>query len=174
MGPQAPKKSLFVCWASTCYSCGVVRRGFAAPHHTTLFCGGGVAAPAPPLCTVYLLTTEKGDSGEAQPPQTPPLRKNLLLSVAGRYTLNGDSTIGLEKVSGSSDTLRCLGPKGGVSSIRRSHFARISTVLQGGSLAKAISASIAASGSAIAVRSARSPSVPEAARSSFADGQMSR
>ena len=40
-----------------------------------------------------------------------------------RCTLNGDPAIGFEKVSGSRDTLRCLGPKGGVSSIRRAHVA---------------------------------------------------
>jgi hypothetical protein len=40
------------------------------------------------------------------------LRGGLFVALQGRCTLNGGQAAGLEKLSGSGDTLRCFGPKG--------------------------------------------------------------
>jgi hypothetical protein len=63
----------------------------------------------------------------------------------GRYMLNGDRTTGLEKLSGSGDTLRCLRAQGGVSSICKPYSAPTWAVLQEDRRAKATLASIVAS-----------------------------
>jgi transposase len=73
--------------------------------------------------------------------------------TSGRCTLIGDRATGLEKLSGSGDTLRCLGAEGGVSSIRKQYSAPTWIVPQGGNWAKGTSVPIVASASVIAAPS---------------------